>query len=201
MRSNKWFLVTSISLCLVFALTGCSKDDDEQPTPSSNNPPPNTNATFPFLKAGNQLQYSFQSIFITDTAFSVNFTADGNAFKNTQTFLPSASVGITWLKECTGNLALSGSSASVDCANIFFKGNRVVGDSWTFTTSSGNTATHAVVAKNVSVTVPAGTFICDKMTYSTVGGFNTDTLYFNNDVSFVKYEGLIGNYQLKSKNF
>ncbi len=192
-KNNQWLLMGAVALMSISVLTGCKKDSDDDSTPAP--------TTFTFLGDGRQLEYSFNSIFLPDTSFTVNLTADGGAFKNVQIFYPSVNKDSTWLKECGTNLAISGTSSSVDCANIFFKGTRAVGDSWSFTTSSGSTATHAVVEKNVSVTVAAGTFICDKMTYRSTTSITTDTLYFNNQYSFIKYEGLLGNYELRSKNF
>jgi hypothetical protein len=140
-------------LSLAFYFAGCSDKDDPAPTGSTG-----STTSFKFLAAGRTLNYDMQSPFFTDTLLSVTFSdMGGGIFKATQSSLPNNDAGAeTYLKNCSGNLSWSDVPA-VDCANIYMNGTRNVGDVYRYDEGGGDTAIQVVIAKNVSVTVPAGT--------------------------------------------
>ena len=190
---KKLLTCAAFLLSMAVVISSCSDDDDPAPSGGST-------TGFKFLAAGRTLTYSFQSPFFTDTVLTASFAdLGGSVFTGTQTSLPNNDLaGMTYLKLCSGNIA-TGETSTVDCANIWMKSSRNVGDIYTYLESGTDSASHEVIAKNVTVTVPAGTFTCDKMVYS--DGFNVDTFYFSNDNFIIKYESPFVSYQLKSKNY
>ena len=79
---------------------------------------------------------------------------------------------------------------------------RVLGDTWTYyDPQNASFNDYTVYQKNVSLTVAAGTFTCDVLTFNQQGTFNTDTIWWNNSVGWVKYSGVFLDYSLTAKNF
>ena len=202
MRNKKSLLALG---CLVIFgvsyLSSCKKDTEET-TPDTSVPvvtPTDTCGTpiMSYLAAGHILTYDFSYFSSTFILTHTIKNFGGNQFK---TILSSSLINDSvYSKECGGWLYQS-PSQTLTANHKYRKSNTVVGDTWS-STNGATTATYVVIAKNVSVTVPAGTFLCDKITYHQTGTSNTDTMYFNNSVGDVKYLGTGFNYSLKTKNY
>lgn len=181
--------------------SSCKKDTEET-TPEATVPvvtPTDTCGTpvMSYLAAGHILTYDF-SYFAS--SFILTHTIKNFGSNQFKTVLSSSVINDSvYSKECGGWLYQS-PSQSLTSNHKYRKSSTVVGTTWTSINGS-ITANYVVIAKNVSVTVPAGTFTCDKITYHQTGTSNTDTLFFNNSVGDVKYIGTGFNYALKTKNF
>ena len=192
--------IASLLLITVSIFTACKKSEDDvvvvEPTPI---PVVDSCGTplMTFLTNGHILTYDFTyfgtTITLTHTIKSYGTKGEFKTILNSSAFNDSV-----YSKECGGWLRRSPKYPLLNTYK-YRKSATAVNDAWTYTDAS-TTVNYVVVAKNVSVTVPAGTFVCDKITYHQIGTSNTDTIYFNNTVGDVKYVGLI-EYKLKSKNF
>ncbi|PZF74184.1 hypothetical protein [Taibaiella soli] len=195
--------VSALLLAGAALLTACHKDDNNNPAPSNNGNGGNTsgsctnNGLAKFLKVGNKLVYDYSEVYTDDSVFTMEVTGTTSAgsyqFALTGGGQVFASAPARVMRECNDWVKVS---ASGEPTNLTYKLNRAQGDSWVVGSS-----TYTVVEKNVTVSTPAGNFVCDKLSYYTPGTINTDTIYYNNDIGQVKYDGLLYEYTLRSKNF
>jgi hypothetical protein len=188
-----------IAFVTLLIVSGCKKDNDttSAPTPA----PVDTCGTpsMSFLANGRVLKYNYTVFGNTDTlAITIKSYGANDEFQFLLVY-GGTPVDTTYGKECGGWLYRSDSYPLLSTYKDR-KSTTAVNDTWNYSDASV-TATYKVIAKNVSVTVTAGTFVCDKITYHDVSTINTDTLYFNNTVGDVKYNGALFDYELKSKNF
>lgn len=195
------FLFIGVAFLSFELLTGCKKSKDEEetvtPTPTT---PADTCGTplMSFLADGHILTYDF-TYFSNTFVLTMKTKSYGNAgeFK---TILSSTLINDSvYSRECGGWLYRSAAYPLLNTYK-YRKSSTAVNDTYTYS-DAAVTAVYKVIAKNVSITVPAGTFICDKITYKQNGTINTDTLYFNNSVGDIKYVGSAFDYKLKTKNF
>jgi hypothetical protein len=102
---------------------------------------------------------------------------------------------------CNNNLYIGTTvSAAQTSTQVDQVSNSMLNSSWTENFNS-TISNYKVIAKNVSVTVPAGTFSCDKITYQQNGAANVDTIFWNSSVGNVKYNGVFLAYEALYKNF
>lgn len=194
--------LTALLLVAGMVVTGCKKksdDDDDNITPTPT--PTDTCGTLAmgFLANGHILTYDL-SIF-GGMPFLMTHTMTTYPGGKIRTVLSSSTLNDTlYSKECGGWLYRAAISDTLRSENKYRKSTTAVGDIWSFS-EGGTSAVYTVLAKNVSVTTPAGTFVCDKIKYEQNGTLNVDTIYFNNAVGDVKYSGALIDYTLKTKNF
>lgn len=196
----------------LFAITlfiaSCKKDDD-----SNNNTPTNCTNLTGWIRDGHKWVYSNEPIlFFADTLYVSCFsTSTQGVFRSEDLFDDGSFYPIykSYTKPC-GNDLYSSSTEDMANANIPYKLNGSIGNSWTSTTTTtlGYTATNtiSIAAKNVSITVPAGTFLCDK--YHVISTSNqpgsitvTTDIYLNNDYGMILTDGNTSHYELVRKNF
>ncbi len=196
------------AICLIFILfcvltISCKKEKgEEEPIPEATPVVPSTDTCgtllMSFLSNGHQLVYDFTYF---GTTIPLTHTIKSYGSKGEfKTILSSALINDSvYSKECNGWLYRSPRYPLLNTYK-FRKSATALNDAWTYT-DAAVTENYLVVAKNISVTVSAGTFICDKITYKKNGTSTTDTIYFNNQVGDVKYINAGFEYKLKSKNF
>lgn len=180
-------------------VSGCKKksdDDDDAVTPT----PTDTCGTplMTFMADGHVLTYDFSYLGTTIT-MTHTIATYGTTGQFKTTLASSLLNGTVYSKECGGWLYRASTDALVN-TNKYRKSTTAVGDTWTFVEGS-TSAVYLVLAKNQSITTPAGTFACDKISYAQTGTLNVDTIWFNNAVGDVKYSGTLIDYTLKTKNF
>ncbi len=192
-------VIAALMLAAGMVVSGCKKksdDDDDGTTPN-----PNDTCGTPlmtFMADGHVLTYDFTYLGTTVTmTHTIATNGTDGQFKTTLT--SSLVNGTVYSKECGGWLYRASTDALVS-TNKYRKSSTVVGDTWTFAEGS-TSAVYNVLAKNQSVTTPAGTFVCDKISYAQSGTINVDTIWFNNAVGDVKYSGTLIDYTLKTINF
>ncbi|XZF13054.1 hypothetical protein ACTHGU_14805 [Chitinophagaceae bacterium MMS25-I14] len=192
-------------LCIfLFATLSCKKNDSSG---SSGSGGCQNNGYIKFLKVGNKWNYNYLDFFSADTSMTMEITSEPSSgvFVTTLTgggYVVSATGNKRYTQECNDWMLVNPAIAPT-AADKTYKLNRQLNDTWT--TIPGNITTitnsYTVIGKNVPVTVPAGTFTCDVFAYNQQGTFNTDTIYFSNEVGYIKYVGFLYEYELKSKNF
>jgi hypothetical protein len=180
------------------ALVSCNKDDDDNQVPESQE----------YLKVGNSWVYNLEMntlgiSVIGEMKYDVVEKMDDGTFRVIATTiitgLPSQTETYFWTEDDVFDIGRDLSSLSI-------------GDSWD-ETEDGVTYTTDVVAMNVSVTVPAGTFSCIKLK-STESDNDTEAFgYFDVSYGLIKINGTLEEedegvvyivemkMELKSKNF
>ncbi len=198
------YLLTIFSVLLIFS---CSDDAENNQEPDGTKDCSVQN--FKFLKDGNELIYEFASLAcLFDDRMKTSFIAEGeNSFISTnECYLSTMEEVKTELSkvtttECSGDIYVLDMAGEFMEENFRYKGERSTGDTWTHVDDNNVSATYTVIEKDVSIEVLEGIHICDKISYFQEGTINVDTLYFNNSVGFVKYDGLLLSYELLEKNF
>jgi len=195
-----------ILLLLVIATNSCKKNDDDSNIPSNC-----TNITG-WLKNGHQFVYVNEPIlFFADTLTTTIEEVSAGVFKGTNVFddgstYPSFS-GYT--KPC-GNDIYSAADVAMSNASVTYHVDGNINDTWSsVATSLGGykvTNTYKITGKNISVTVPAGTFSCLKINVVSVstqpGALTVITdIYLNNESGMIKTDGNTTHYELARKNF
>jgi len=188
----------AIMIMATATFSACKKDDKKTtPVPESCT----NNGYLKFLKTGNKMEYNYLDLATDDTTLTIEYGAQASdgSYKMLLTGGGSFTSGnpTRYIKECNDWLVVSTSPAPTYATNKTYPLIRKPGDKWTVSGVNNYT----VVATGVSVTTDAGTFICDKFAYNQTGTFNTDTIYFSNEYGYIKYEGFLLEYSLKSKNF
>ncbi|MEM9545975.1 MAG: hypothetical protein AAGA77_08375 [Bacteroidota bacterium] len=196
MKTNfNYFL---FSILFIVTITSCSDADS------------NCNVNnFKFLQDGNELTYEFAGFacLFSDRLKVSYFAGEENGFVITNECFLSGSEEFSTefarvpIHECSGDLYALDAEGKFMTDNFRYKGNRSLGDTWTNIDENNVSATYTVLEKDISVEVPEGTHICDMISYAQEGAFNVDTIYFNNEVGFVKYSGILQEYALLEKNF
>ncbi|MCW3125949.1 MAG: hypothetical protein JWO03_1607 [Bacteroidetes bacterium] len=160
--------------------------------------------TFPYLANGHTLHYSITDAFLfSDTSFdvSIGITSSSDVYMSTGVSDQGSLNQTGYFHPCNDKLYLGNTVSAAQSSGNYERVNNVpVNTTWSETVS-GTTYNYAVIGKNISVTVPAGTFVCDKVTYHEAGTINTDTIYCNAAVGDVKYDGTLFSYELHHKNF
>ena len=179
----------------------CKKSKDANPTCANNTG---------WLRNGHQAVYVNTPVFIfADTLYATFEEVSGGVFKSTSKFddgtvYPTQS---NYIQACDNSVY---QAATSDLANKqeVYRVDGTVGDTWTFTTTStgGNTitTTTTITEKNVSITVPAGTFVCirfHQVSTSSAGGSATTDTYINNVAGPVLVDGTSVHYELARKNY
>ena len=188
--------LTSIFLSALLFTSSCHDEDNEANGCMG--------GTFNFLTVGNHWESSFSgSLFSSDTLLmaTVLEETEPGIFKLRTYSEPNNHLDATYYLQDCGDFLLRSATLPIRQEDKYMKGTRSVGDSWQYTDRATNiVSNYQVLAKNVSITTPLGTFTCDRISYYQEGSFNTDTMYINNDYLFIKYDGII-QYELISKNF
>lgn len=192
---KKVLLASLVVLFCGTVILSCKKSSS-----SDNNGGCTNNGKFTFLKTGNKLVYEYSDLLSADTllTFDIGAKSSAGSYLVNLTgggYLVSSGGDKRYMKECNDWLLIGVTGEPTDSSKEF-PATRALGQTWTM-----NGATFKVVASNVPVVTPAGTFNADKITYYQANAFNTDTIYFNNSIGYIKYDGFIDNYTLKSKNF
>lgn len=193
----------AVALMLVGALTifSCKKDQDGNAACSNKTG---------WLKNGHQSVFVNGPGFIdADTLYTTIEEVGEGVYKSTSKFddgtvYPAQSI---YLQACDNSIYQSATPALENKQEAYrVDGN--VGDSWVTTSTSGGgtgvTTTTTIAEKNVSKTVPAGTFVCMRLhqvsTSSAGGSITTDT-YINNEAGPVMVDGISAHYELARKNY
>lgn len=162
---------------------------------------------FEFVGNNKIRTYSLKkNIYVPDTMMTLTYTTSSSSgvFDFAITSSPTNSLQDKgYFYPCDDNLFFSATSASdaQSGENIYSPFTTNIGTAWSKKLSGGSTAALKVIEKNVSVTVLAGTFVCDKITSRVGNSLNLDTVYWNPKVGEVKYDGMILDYELSGKNF
>lgn len=195
MKSGKIILITTL---VISSIVSCKKENDDS---SSSGP---CTHSFTFLKDGAELTYNYSNIFGSSSTVKNIYASTSQAGVYTHTIKDMSSgavVGTRYMKGCGGWL-YNDVAANIKDSLKYLKESRAVGDEWRYYDPQYmNFNQYKVHKKDVSVTVPAGTFICDELIYHQEGTFNTDTLWWNNTYSYIKYSGFLLSYELASKNY
>jgi len=194
---KKFFFLPVLILVL---FVSCKKTDTSSSTACTGT----SIGEFTFLKDGSKLTYDFQSLFGTDDTVVLSFTATshpGVFLQKLNDITSSTILEQVYTRECNGWLLNDKNTNPAD-SEKYVKETTVVGDTWRyFDPQSQNYGDYTVIKKNVSVTVSAGTFTCDKLIFNEEGTINTDTVYWNNTYNIIKYDGLLVSYSLINKNY
>jgi hypothetical protein len=186
------------------SMISCKKDNGTPAASCTNNTQ--------WIKPGHQFVYeNFPILIMADTLYVDLVEELPGTFKSTSKFDDGTSypTQVTYLQPCDNSIYQALDVTLSNKQEIYrIDGN--VGDSWTnVTTSTGGnsvTTTTTIAAKNVSVTVPAGTFSCIQFhnvaTSSAAGSITVETeIYLDNNAGLVKAEGNTAHYELVRKNY
>jgi len=198
MIKNTGIRITAVLLALSGLLASCKKEGKDGPGGDSCT----NNGHTKYLKVGNKLEYEYAEFSLSeDTSMTLECVGKkGDSYEFHITGggqWGSAGGGKRFMKECNDWLLINEANEPVSPGNRTYQLVRKNGDTWT----ASSVSQYTVVQKDVSVNTRAGTFICDKITFHLEGAFNTDTIYYSNDIGTVKYDGFAMEYELKSKNF
>jgi hypothetical protein len=201
MNTKHWNIFIVLFLIL---LVSCKKNN---PKVVSNNTDTTTTActnSFTFLTNGDSLTYNIV-LFGTPSTSIVSYKSTSNAGTFVQKISdptdPIFDNQVVYMRGCNGWLTTS-STTTVNDTSYFMKEIRSVGNSWKNYDSTGPYIYDYTVAQiNISTTVPAGTFTCDKILYNEEGTINTDTIWWNNKYGTIKYAGVLLSQELISKNY
>ena len=196
------------NLVAVFMLLGTLTIFSCQRDPVVDNPDCANNTGW--LRNGHELVYVSSPIYIfADTLYTSISEVSPGVFKSSSKFddgtmFPTSSV---YVQACNNSIYQAAAQDLAGKQEIYrIDGN--VGDTWTatVTSSGGNTITTltTISQKNVSVTVPAGTFVCTKfrqVSTSSAGGSVTTDSYLNNVAGLVLADGTSVHYELARKNW
>ena len=198
---SKRNLLAMLTLLGVITISSCKKDNDSNPGCTNNTG---------WLRNGNEAVFENTSIFLAaDTLYTSFAEVSTGVFRSTSKFDDGTVYPIqtTYLQAC-GNSIYQAETADLANKKEVYRIDGNVGDAWTYTSTSfgGNTITTitTIAEKNVSVTVPAGTFVCIKLrqvSTSSAGGSATTDTYINNSAGPVLVEGSSVNYELARKNY
>ena len=181
----------------VFFIGSCKNKNDDEPAKTQDTC---GTLSMTYMVDGNQLHYDY-SIFLAGV-LPIDITIKNFGTNNEFIYLTSISGGTadtTYARECNGWLFTNQDYPLLN-TNKTSKSVTAIGDSWT-NYNSFDTTTYTVISKNLSITVPAGTFVCDQIIYNSYIAPQMDTLYFNNAVGIVKTVGTSFVQELRSKNF
>ncbi|MBC7536290.1 MAG: hypothetical protein H7258_11415 [Ferruginibacter sp.] len=199
---SKRNLFAGLLLLGTLTIFSCKKDSPNNNAACANNTG--------WLKNGHAAVFINTPIFITADSLYASFEeVSTGVFKSTSRFddgtlYPSQS---NYLQACDNSIYQAVAADLVNKQEVYrINGN--VGDTWTFTTTSsgGNSITTVttITQKNVSKTVPAGTFVCDlfhQVSTSSAGGSATTDTYINNAAGPVLVDGTSVHYELARKNY
>ena len=192
--------ITLFACATILAFSACKKDNN-------GNDDCGAADKFPFMVTGHQLTYSYDEFLGSSGDYTQTYgeqDANGN-FKVTfaGSPLPTSLSGIDvfYYRAC-GDKFLTGITSESGSDNWQYKANAQAGESWTHAIDGGGSATYSVLEDGLTVNTLAGAIPdCAKITYNQAGTFNTDTIYWSDQVGWVKYEGFLLTYELKAKNF
>ena len=198
---SKQHFITTFLLLGTLTIFSCKKDDNNIPTCANNTG---------WLKNNHEAVFVNTPIFISaDTLYTTFAEVSPGVFKSTSKFddgtvYPTQS---NYIQACNNSIYQATTSSLVYKQEIY-RIDGIVGDNWTSTTTSsgGNTitTTSTITEKNVSITVPAGTFVCIRFTQvstSSAGGSVTTDTYINNNAGPVLIDGTSVHYELARKNY
>ena len=112
---------------------------------------------------------------------------------------PTGSITNHWKQE--DGYLWTDANGAVDGFNRFYKKNAEVGDVFTYTNLNGDLYTTEVIAVDSTITVPAGTFICDVYKKTSTAVINETFTMWNHDVGQVKSDSGFTVFELASYNF
>lgn len=176
---------------ITYLLSSCSKG-----LPTNN---------FTYIKVGNKQTYQYKAFLSFDTIATQTITSvdDKGVYVLDVQTSPMGSGNAKYYLYPEGNALYASDVSAEDVlkkTNINDKINNAVGDSWT-TLNQGNTYKSTVVAKNVPITTSLGTFNCDKIAITSSTALVRDTVYFNDAVGQIFYDGLTAKMTLIGKNY
>ncbi|MFN8262532.1 MAG: hypothetical protein U0T07_03320 [Chitinophagales bacterium] len=204
-KKNTTYLLILLAALII---SSCDKDDDN----NNNNIPTNCTNITGWIKNGHEWVYANNPILIYADSLFVNMQeVSTGIFKNTSTYDDGILYGsyFAYLKPCD-NIIYQSTSSSMSNPMVAYHIDGAIGETWTSTviSSGGHTVSNTVeiTAKNISVTVPAGTFSCIKYHMTSVstqpGSITVESdIYFNNDYGMIKTDGNTTSYVLVRKNF
>lgn len=205
----KKHLFQALAICLLgFLTTSCGDDED-----TDNIIPSDCTNLTGWVVSGHQWVYDHYSDYIFADSLTVTVAAEiGNGVFRVNSVYDDGFIYpayTTYMKPCKNDIYSSSSENMAD-AFVAYKVDGEVGESWNYTgkTQAGYTATvqQEITGKNISVTVPAGTFSCLKlhqvMNSSQPGSLTViSDIYLNNQYGLIKLDGNTTEYQLRRKNY
>lgn len=193
--------ITLLALVTLLAFSACKKDDNNGGGDCG------SADEFPFMVTGHQLTYHFEELFGNSGDFTHTYgeqDANGNfkiALSGNPKPLVLEGIDFFYYRAC-GDKFLGGITSESGSDNWQYKADAQPGESWTHQIDGGGSANYKVLETGLTVNTLAGAIPgCAKITYNQAGTFNTDTIYWSDQVGWAKYEGFLFSYELKSKNF
>lgn len=199
---NQFQKITLLIIPALLAFSACKKADNNNDT--DNCGPADQ---FPFMATGHELTYTYEEVLGGAGDYTHTYgeqDADGN-FKISLSGNPKplvlTDIDFFYYRAC-GDKFLGGITPGSGSDNWQYKANAQKGEYWTHAIGGGVTVTYKVVEAGLTVNTLAGDIPdCAKITYNQAGAFNTDTIYWSDQVGWVKYDGFSFSYELKLKNF
>jgi hypothetical protein len=200
---------------IIFTFSACKKTyilDPANPTGGGSGPGGGSTTcanTAVWAKNNNQWVYEISNTLLpTDTLYTKYLDAGPRIFRVLQQFDDGTLFPIdTAYAEFCNNKVYNANNIAMANKLEAYRLDGVVGETWsnTSTSSLGNTVTNEckIIAKNVMVTVPLGTFSCLHInTKSTVGTqVVTGNIYLNSQKGLVQFKGSTVDYDLVRTNF
>ncbi|MDB5226881.1 MAG: hypothetical protein JWN78_1074 [Bacteroidota bacterium] len=203
---RRLFTNFSMLLLLTISISSCKKSSNST---NNNNIPGNCVNNTGWVRDGHSWVYTNEPIYIfADSLFVTMESAGSGIFKSTSTF-DNGTPFSGYAKPC-GNYIYQAADAAMTNAQIAYYVDGNINDTWSsVVTSTGGytvTNTFTITDKNVSITVPAGTFSCLVIhitSHSTQpGSLTVETdLYMNNTYGMIETDGNTSHYELVRKNF
>jgi hypothetical protein len=197
---------------LVFSATAisCKKDST---TNGNGVIPSNCVNNLPWVQAGRTWVYSNEPIYIyaDSLVITIDNEVSSGIFKTTTKYDDGAIFPTVtqYVKACDKD-AYYATASDMSNAYLAYKLSGNVNDTWNYASNTvqgySATATNKIVAKNVSVSVPAGTFSCTQIhtdiASSAPGALPVYTeTYVSEQYGLIKVDGNTAHYELVHKNF
>lgn len=186
----KKILFPLLVLALVFS---CSSDDDSSGSQNA------CDFDIPFIVEGNKwtmnvTQFGFDAGQITNELMTC-----GESGMEVLITAPNGSLTNNWKQE--GGYLWTDANDAVDDYNRFYKINAVLGDVFEYTRNDGTVSTTEVIAIDSTITVPAGTFVCDVYKKTSTSVINETFTMWNHEVGQIKSDSGFSKFELDSYNF
>jgi hypothetical protein len=195
-----------IAFCAIsLSLISCKKDSvtDDTNEACVNN--------ITYLQGGRKFVYeNFSPLLGADSIYLEYNTVNTNTvLSTTKTSAPNSVPANSYAQGCGSNIYYGDNSNMVN-KQLAFKLNAAVNESWTYTVSANGTPFNfktTMEAKNISITVKAGTFTCDKFKIeanyvaSGIPFSITNYVYINSKYGTIKNQGDSNDYELARANY
>ncbi|WP_369995320.1 hypothetical protein [Winogradskyella sp.] len=184
------FKIVILALLLTFS---CSSNDNNNENSNS------CEFDIPFVVQGNKWTSNVTTFGFDGGQIENEVMACGDNGLEVVITGPTGSITNIWKQE-DGYLWTNANNA-VEGFNRFYKINAEVGDVFTYNNNEGALYTTEVIAVDSTITVPAGTFICDVYKKTSTNVINETFTMWNHDVGQVKSDSGFTVFELASYNF